>query len=204
VAILSRAIIAEFPQYYSWYSEREFTYNDIKQHNRNSLLWRDTSVDGLKTGHTDAAGYCLVTSAERSGMRLIAVVMGMASPEARVDGSQALLNYGFRFYETHKLYSSGEEITTARVWGGDPQVAALGLTDNLYLTIPRGSYDALSAVMDLEAELTAPLDPSTPLGHVRISLDGESLADVPLVSLHEVPEAGLWTRLKDEVTLWFQ
>jgi len=204
VAILSRAIIAEFPQYYSWYSEREFTYNDIKQHNRNSLLWRDTSVDGLKTGHTDAAGYCLVTSAERSGMRLIAVVMGMASPEARVDGSQALLNYGFRFYETHKLYSSGEEITTARVWGGDPQVAALGLTDNLYLTIPRGSYDALSAVMDLEAELTAPLDPSTPLGHVRISLAGESLADVPLVSLHEVPEAGLWTRLKDEVTLWFQ
>jgi len=203
-ATLTRAIIAEFPQYYAWYSERDFTYNEITQHNRNSLLWRDPSVDGLKTGYTEAAGYCLVTSAERSGMRLISVIMGTASAEARVDASQALLNYGFRFYETHKLYSSGEEITTARVWGGEPQTAALGLTDDLYLTIPRGSYDSLSAAMDLEPELIAPLETSTPVGYVRVSLDGESLSEVPLVALHDVPEASLWTRLKDEITLWLQ
>ena len=118
IAMLSHAIVGEFPEYYGWYSEREFTYNGIRQHNRNSLLWRDESVDGLKTGHTDSAGYCLVTSAERSGMRLISVVTGTASTQAREDGSQALLNYGFRFYETHKLYSGGEEVTTARVWKG--------------------------------------------------------------------------------------
>jgi len=203
-ATLARAIIAEFPEYYAWYSERDFTYNEITQHNRNSLLWRDSSVDGLKTGYTDAAGYCLVTSAERSDMRLIAVVMGTASAEARVDASQAILNYGFRFYETHKLYSSGQEITTARVWKGEPQTAALGLMDDLYLTIPRGSYDSLSAAMDLEAELIAPLQTSTSVGYVRVSLDGESLSEVPLVVLHDVPEASLWTRLKDEITLWLQ
>ncbi len=203
-ATLARAIIAEFPEYYAWYAQKDFTYNEIKQHNRNSLLWRDPSVDGLKTGYTEAAGYCLVTSAERSDMRLIAVVMGTASPEARVDQSQALLNYGFRFYETHKLYSSGEEITTARVWKGAPQTAALGLVNDLYLTIPRGSYDSLSATMDLDTELVAPLDSSAQVGYVRISLDGEDLSQVPLVALHEVPEAGLWTRLRDEITLWLQ
>jgi len=204
VAILARAIIAEFQEYYTWYSQREFTYNDITQHNRNSLLWRDASVDGLKTGYTEAAGYCLVTSAERSGMRLISVVTGMASDEARVDGSQALLNYGFRFYETHKLYGSGEEITTARVWKGNPQVAALGLQEDLYVTIPRGSYDALSAIMDLQSDLIAPLDSSVPVGRVRVSLEGENVSDAPLVALHAVPEAGLWVRLKDEVMLWLQ
>ena len=203
-AILARAIISEFPDYYAWYSERDFTYNDIRQHNRNSLLWRDPSVDGLKTGFTEAAGYCLVTSAERSGMRLVSVVMGTESAEARVDGSQALLNYGFRFYETHKLYSSGEEITTARVWKGEPQTAALGLMEDLYLTIPRGSYDSLSAAMDLEAELIAPLETHTPVGFVRVSLNGQNLSEVPLVALHEVPEASLWTRLKDEISLWMQ
>jgi len=203
-AALARAIISEFPEYYGWYSERDFTYNEIKQHNRNSLLWRDSSVDGLKTGHTEAAGYCLVTSAERSGMRLISVVMGMPTAEARVDGSQALLNYGFRFYETHKLYALGEEITTARVWKGDPPVAALGLLEDLYVTIPRGSYDALTASMDLQTDLVAPLDPSVPVGQVRVSLEGEDLSDVPLVALHAVSEASLWTRLRDEVVLWFQ
>lgn len=203
-AILARAIIAEFQEYYTWYSERDFTYNDITQHNRNSLLWRDASVDGLKTGYTEAAGYCLVTSAERSGMRLISVVMGMASEEARVDGSQALLNYGFRFYETHKLYGSGEEITTARVWKGNPQIAALGLQEDLYVTIPRGSYGALSAVMDLQSDLIAPLDSSVPVGRVRVSLEGEDVSDAPLVALQAVPEAGLWVRLKDEVMLWLQ
>ncbi len=204
VAILARAIISEFPEYYDWYSEREFTYNGIRQYNRNSLLWRDESVDGLKTGYTSSAGYCLVTSADRSGMRLISVVTGMASPEAREDGSQALLNYGFRFYETHKLYSGGEEITTARVWKGVPPEASLGLTEDLYVTVPRGRYDALEAIMDLSAEVMAPLSAGAQVGAVRISLDDEEISTMPLMSLHAVPEANLWTRMKDEVTLWLQ
>ena len=204
VAILARAVISEFPEYYGWYSEREFTYNGIRQYNRNSLLWRDESVDGLKTGYTMAAGYCLVTSAERSGMRLISVVTGMASTEAREDGSQALLNYGFRFYETHKLYSGGEEITTARVWKGTPQEASLGLSEDLYITVPRGRYDSLEAKMDLSANLMAPLSAGAQVGAVQISLDDEPISTMPLMALHAVPEANVWTRIKDEVTLWLQ
>lgn len=204
IALLAKAIIEEFPEYYGFYSEREFTYNGIRQHNRNSLLWRDQSVDGLKTGHTNAAGYCLVTSAERDGMRLISVVLGASSPEARSDASQALLGYGFRFFETHRLYASGEEITTARVWKGDPQVAALGLTEDLYVTIPRGKYESLSAVMDLSTDLVAPLQSQAAVGAVRVSLDGEPVSDVPLVLLHEVAQAGFLARLKDEITRWLQ
>ena len=204
VALLSQAIIREFPNFYGYYSEREFTYNSIKQHNRNTLLWRDNSVDGLKTGYTDAAGYCLVTSAERDGMRLIAVVLGAASTEARADATQSLLSYGFRFYETHRLYASGEEITTARVWKGDPQVATLGLTDDLYVTIPRGQYESLSAVMDFSTDLVAPLTSDAAVGTVRVSLAGESVADMPLVVLKDVAEAGFLARLKDEITLWLQ
>ncbi|MDH3417936.1 MAG: D-alanyl-D-alanine carboxypeptidase [Gammaproteobacteria bacterium] len=204
IALLAKAIVEEFPEYYGFYSEREFTYNGIRQHNRNSLLWRDQSVDGLKTGHTDAAGYCLVTSAERDGMRLISVVLGASSPEARADASQALLGYGFRFFETHRLYARGEEITTARVWKGEPQVAALGLTEDLYVTIPRGKYESLSAVMDLSTDLVAPLQPQVAVGAVRVSLDGEPVSDVPLVLLHEVAQAGFLARLKDEITRWLQ
>ncbi len=204
IAVLAKAIIEEFPEHYGFYSEREYTYNGIRQHNRNTLLWRDQSVDGLKTGHTDAAGYCLVTSAERDGMRLISVVLGTASPDARADASQALLGYGFRFYETHRLYASGEEITTARVWRGDPQVAGLGLTEDLYVTIPRGKYESLSAVMDLSTDLVAPLQPQDAVGAVRVSLDGEPVSDVPLVLLHEVAQAGFLARLKDDITRWLQ
>lgn len=204
IAVLAKAIIDEFPEHYGFYSEREYTYNGIRQHNRNTLLWRDQSVDGLKTGHTDAAGYCLVTSAERDGMRLISVVLGTASPDARADASQALLGYGFRFYETHRLYASGEEITTARVWGGEPQVAGLGLTEDLYVTIPRGKYESLSAVMDLSTDLVAPLQPQDSVGAVRVSLDGEPVSDVPLVLLHEVAQAGFFARLKDDITRWLQ
>jgi len=204
VAKLSQAIISEFPDRYGYYSEREFTYNGIKQHNRNTLLWRDNSVDGLKTGHTDAAGYCLVTSAERDGMRLIAVVLGTPSENARADASQSLLSYGFRFFETHRLYASGEEITTARVWKGDPQVAALGLTQDLYVTIPRGQYDSLSAVMDMSTDLIAPLTSDSTVGTVRVSLAGEPVADMPLVVLNDVAEAGFLGRIKDEISLWLQ
>lgn len=204
IGTLAYAIISEFPEYYGWYSEREFTYNDIRQHNRNSLLWQDESVDGLKTGYTDAAGYCLVTSAERSGMRLISVVTGTASTQAREDGSQALLNYGFRFFETHKLYTSGDEVTTARVWGGDPQDVSLGLADDFHITVPRGRYDALEAMMDFETELSAPLEAGVQVGEVRVSLNDEEVAAAPLMTLSAIGEASLWTRIKDEVTLWLQ
>jgi D-alanyl-D-alanine carboxypeptidase (penicillin-binding protein 5/6) len=204
VALLAHAIITEFPDYYDIYSEREFTYNGITQHNRNSLLWRDSSVDGLKTGFTEAAGYCLVTSAERDGMRLISVVLGTASTQARSDASQALLNYGFRFFETHRLYTGGEEITTARVWKGMPQVASLGLAEDLSITIPRGQYESLAAVMDLSTELVAPVTSGAVVGAVRVSLAEESVIDVPLVVLEDVPEAGFVGRIKDALLLWWQ
>ncbi len=204
VALLALAIITEFPEYYGWYSEQEFTYNEIRQYNRNSLLGRDESVDGLKTGHTDAAGYCLVTSAERSGMRLISVVTGMSSVRGREDGSLALLNYGYRNFETHKLYGAGEAVTSARVWKGDPQEISLGLTEDIFVTVPRGRYDSLEAVMDLGTELMAPLADGARVGEVRISLDDDEILTAPLVALQAVGEASLWTRIKDEFTLWLQ
>ena len=203
-AAVARAIITEFPEYYAWYSQREFTYNDIEQYNRNSLLWRDPSVDGLKTGYTDAAGYCLVTSAERSGMRLVSVVMGSHSTEARANDSQALLNYGFRFFETYKLYSGGDEVTTARVWKGETDSVSLGVAEDYFLTIPKGRYDSLDVDSTLDPELTAPIEAGATLGYVTVSMNDEALAVLPLVALTDVGEAGLWQRIKDEVRLWFQ
>lgn len=203
-ATIARAIIAEFPEYYMWYSQREFTYNDIEQFNRNTLLWRDESVDGLKTGYTEAAGYCLVTSAERSGMRLVSVVMGSHSAEARANDSQALLNYGFRFFETYRLFSDGDEVTTARVWKGESDAVSLGVSEDHYLTIPKGRYDSLNSETTLDAELTAPIEAGTTLGTVTISMNDEELAVLPLVALADVGEAGLWKRIKDEISLWFE
>lgn len=203
LALLARAIISEFPDRYSLYSQREFTYNEIKQHNRNALLWRDDSVDGLKTGYTSAAKYCLVSSAEREGMRLIAVVMGMPSANSRADGSQALLNYGFRFYETHKLYARGEPITKARVWKGAPDTVELGLAEDFYITVPRGKYSALKATMDVKTELVAPLEERESVGEVKVSFEEQDIQAVPLVSLHAVREAGFLTRLVDGISLWF-
>ena len=203
-ATIARAIITEFPEYYMWYSQRQFTYNEIEQFNRNSLLWRDESVDGLKTGYTEAAGYCLVTSAERSGMRLVSVVMGSYSAEARANDSQALLNYGFRFFETYRLYSGGDEVTTARVWKGDTDTVALGVAQDHYLTIPKGRYDSLNSETTLDTQLTAPIEAGATLGTVTISMNDEELAVLPLVALADVGEAGLWDRIKDEISLWFE
>ena len=203
-ATIARAIITEFPEYYMWYSQRQFTYNEIEQFNRNSLLWRDESVDGLKTGYTEAAGYCLVTSAERSGMRLVSVVMGSYSAEARANDSQALLNYGFRFFETYRLYSGGDEVTTARVWKGDTDTVALGVAQDHYLTIPKGRYDSLNSETALDTQLTAPIEAGATLGTVTISMNDEELAVLPLVALADVGEAGLWDRIKDEISLWFE
>jgi D-alanyl-D-alanine carboxypeptidase (penicillin-binding protein 5/6) len=204
MAILAKALIAEFPEHYSLYAEREYSYNGIKQHNRNRLLWRDPSVDGLKTGHTNGAGYCLVTSAQRDGMRLIAVIMGAHTANARTAAAQNLLDYGFDHFETHRLYAAGEEITTARVWGGQPDVTPLGLARDLFVTIPRGLYDSLTASMDLRTDLVAPLSAGTAVGEVKVVLAGAPLSSMPVIALRQVVDGGAWARLRDEVTVWLE
>jgi len=202
VARLADALITEFPDFYGWYSEREYTYNGIRQHNRNRLLWRDPSVDGLKTGHTESAGYCLVTSAMRDGMRLISVVMGTDSEEARATASQALLNYGFRFFETYQLYEAGDGISVEPIWKGAADEASLGVDRDLFVTIPRGRYDALEARLEVNGTLTAPLEPGERVGRLVISLDDNDLVDRPLVALDGVEQAGFFGRSIDGFRLW--
>ncbi len=204
IALVAAAAIREFPDFYKWYGEKSFLYNGIKQHNRNKLLWRDKSVDGMKTGHTKAAGYCLVASAKRENMRLISVVLGTRSEDARAQESQSLLNYGFRFFETHKLYSANEPLSHARIWKGDKKTLALGLTKDLYITIPRHAYKNLDAEMVLEPKLLAPISKGSALGHVSIKLEGESVVEVPLTALEEVAEGNLFQQLKDHILLWFE
>jgi D-alanyl-D-alanine carboxypeptidase (penicillin-binding protein 5/6) len=204
IARLATAIIREFPKYYRWYSQREFIYNGITQKNRNALLWRDPTVDGMKTGMTDAAGYCLVSSAERDGMRLIAVVLGTKNPSIRAKESQALLNYGFRFFETRLVYEAGGEVTEARVWKGEMENTSLGLKNDLYVTIPRGSYDQLRAQIELPAQVIAPVMETTELGVVRINLNQEILAEENLVALNTINEGTIWQIAKDSVLLWFE
>jgi D-alanyl-D-alanine carboxypeptidase (penicillin-binding protein 5/6) len=201
---IARALIKEFPEYYRWYSEKKFTFNDITQYNRNKLLWRDESVDGLKTGHTESAGYCLVTSAERDGMRLISVVLGTKSEEARADASQALLNYGFRFFETHKLYDGGTKLTSSRVWKGATENVDLGLAETLYVTIPRGEYKNLDASMQLHEQVIAPVSSGQPLGEVLVRLGDRTVADKNLVALQAVAEGSFWQRIVDEALLYFE
>lgn len=204
VALLGKALIAEFPDLYHFYSEKEFTYNKIKQHNRNTLLYRDPTVDGFKTGHTEAAGYCLATSAMRNGMRLINVVMGTDSEKARADESQKLLNYGFRFFETHKLYNQGDERIKAEIWKGEEEEISLGLAEDLFITIPKGSYDKLDANVDLPNVITAPVQQGTQLGTLNLLLNGETFMQKPLVALQTAESAGWWTRSMDSIGLWFK
>lgn len=203
VAVLSRAMIAEFPDYYTWFAEKEYTYNGIRQHNRNSLLWRDPAVDGLKTGHTESAGYCLATSAKREGMRLISVLMGANSEKQRADDSQALLNYGFRFFESHRLYGAGKPLKEFSVWKGEAETVPAGVRNNIHVAIPRGRYEELEATMELDARIVAPVAEGDELGTLRVTLDGEVLAESALVALQAVPRGGWWTRMSDSVKLWF-
>ncbi|MCH7829183.1 MAG: D-alanyl-D-alanine carboxypeptidase [Proteobacteria bacterium] len=204
LATLTRALIEEFPDYYAWHSIKEFTYNDIKQSNRNSLLWRDDSVDGLKTGHTEDAGYCLVASAKRDNMRVISVVLGTASNKARSDGSQALINYGFRFFETRLLFKAGERISTARIWKSANEFSRLGVLEDLYITMPRGSYDDLESRLDIPAMIVAPVAAGQPLAELSVHLDGEELLRTPLRALVDNPVGSFWQRVADSVTLWFE
>ena len=204
IATLATLLIRQYPEYYKWYSQKEFTFNDITQHNRNKLLWRDPSVDGLKTGHTDSAGYCLVTSAKKEGMRLITVVLGTGSENARADASHALLNYGFRFFETHKLYDAGTQLTTSRIWKGSSENIALGLDHDLFVTIPRGQYNSLDASMNIDQRIMAPVTTGQALGTVQVKLGDQVIADHPLVSLQTIGEGSFWQRITDEGLLYFE
>ena len=203
IAKLASAIINEFPEHYAWYKEKVYTYNTIKQYNRNKLLWRDDSVDGIKTGHTESAGYCLVASALRSDMRLISVALGTDSEKSRANVSQSLLNYGFRFFETHKLYSAGEVLNKSRVWKGESEKVSLGLQQDLYITIPRGSYSELEAVMDVDANIVAPLEKGSQHGAVRVSLADEEMLNAPLVALQPVAEGSIFQIAKDHILQLF-
>jgi D-alanyl-D-alanine carboxypeptidase (penicillin-binding protein 5/6) len=202
IALLSSALIKEYPDYYKWYSQRSFTWNKITQPNRNGLLDRDSSVDGLKTGHTESAGYCLVSSAQRDGMRLVSVVMGSPSVRAREDASSAILNYGFNFYQTRKLYANKAPVMTVKVWKGEADEVPLGVVQDIYTTVPRGQENLLSAAADVPDPLFAPLSTGKPAGQLRISLGDKVIGTYPLHPTQEVPEAGFFGRLADDVKLW--
>ncbi len=204
IAILTRAIIDEFPNSYRHYKEREFTFNEIRQFNRNRLLWRDDSVDGVKTGHTEAAGFCLVASAERDEMRLISVVLGTGSDKARTQSSQSLLNYGFRYYESHKLYRDDEVLQRARIWYGDQEQVSLGVGKDIFITIPRGRYRDLDASMEIDSEISAPVGRGQALGQVNIKLDGELILSEPIVAMQAVDEGSLIDRAMDSIKLMFR
>ena len=204
IAKITIATIRDYPEFYKIYAEKEFTYNKIRQHNRNNLLWRDESVDGVKTGHTKSAGYCLVASALRDGMRLISVVMGTDSQKARIRESRALLNYGFRFYETHRVYQAGQALIQARIWKGEQESVPVGLQQDLYVTIPRRQFDKLVARSELKPRIEAPVRKGQALGEAIIELNGETVARAPLVALQDMPEGGLWRQAIDTVEQWLE
>lgn len=204
LSLLARALIQDYPKHYGIYSEKYFEYNSINQPNRNRLLWRDSSVDGLKTGHTEAAGYCLVTSAVRKGMRLISVVMGTRSDEARARESQKLLAFGFRYFETGKVYSAGDTIQeNARVWYGVEDSVNLVVPEDVYVTIPRGAKDELDAKILVDETIEAPLTENQELGRLSVSYEGAQLLDLPLVADHPIEEAGFFARLWDAISKFF-
>lgn len=204
MATLATAIIKEVPEEYKVYKQKSFTYNNIKQYNRNSLLWdKSMNVDGLKTGHTSQAGYSLVTSATKGGMRLVSVVMGTDSERARKVESKKLLNYGFRFFETYTPYKAGEKFVTNRVWMGDVPEVDLGILVSTPITIPRGQRKNLEANFELSKQLTAPLTKGEMVGKVFLQLNGEDIAEYPLVTLQEINEGSMFSRLMDYVKLQF-
>jgi D-alanyl-D-alanine carboxypeptidase (penicillin-binding protein 5/6) len=203
LSLLANAMIREYPQYYKWFSVHEFEHNGIKQQNRNGLLEKDPTVDGLKTGHTDSAGYCLVTSALRDGMRLVSVVMGSTSMKSRENASAALLNYGFTFYDTKLVAKGGAVLASAHVWKGRDEAVDLGIRDDLYITVPRGQANSIKTAADVQPRLIAPLALDAVLGNLRVTAGPQVLATVPLHPLKEVAGGGWWRRLIDTVRLWF-
>ena len=204
VAILSRALIRDFPEEYKIYAIKDFEWNGITQHNRNTLLWRDSTVDGIKTGHTSEAGFCLATSAVRGDQRLIAVVMGAPSEKQRADDNQELLNYGFRFFESHKLYAANKPLATPVLWKGADPTVALGVGEDVLVTLPRGRYGDLKASVDMPARLVAPMTKGQKVGTLKVQLDGKTLVEQPLIALADAPEGGFFKRLYDGTVIWFK
>lgn len=204
IATLSRALIRNFPEMYKMFAEREYTYHGIRQYNRNGLLLRDSSVDGIKTGHTESAGYCLAASAKRGDMRLISVVMGTPSIKAREGANAALLNYGYTFYETSKLKSRGASLLKARVYKSKDETADIGVPRDIYVTVGRGDIASLKIATKLNEPLIAPLAAGKPVGELTVTdAKGAVAARSPLIPLKAVPEGGLWTNMVDSVALWF-
>ncbi|MCB1754834.1 MAG: D-alanyl-D-alanine carboxypeptidase [Gammaproteobacteria bacterium] len=204
MARLSQAVIGDYPGEYGLYAVKEFTYGDITQKNRNKLLWRDDSVDGIKTGHTESAGFCLVASALRNDMRLISVVIGTSSDKARTEQSQRLLNYGFRFYETNKVYSAGQAIKNVRIWMGDNEQIPLGVMRDVYITVPRGHDNELTTELELVDYIKAPARLGQSFGKARVKLDNDVMAEETLVSLANVAEGNWWVWVKDSVLRYFE
>ncbi|MFT4255478.1 MAG: D-alanyl-D-alanine carboxypeptidase family protein [Pseudoxanthomonas sp.] len=204
LALLGRALIRDYPETYAYNKIKEFTVGAITQPNRNLLLWRDASVDGIKTGHHSGAGYCLMSSAQRGDQRLIAVVMGSTSEKQRAEDSLALLNWGFRFYETHRLYDAGKAVATPRIWKGKARQAQLGVAEPLLVSVPRGRYDALKPAMELPKQLIAPLAKGQAVGTVKVTLDGKVVAQAPLVAVEAVEQGGFFKRLWDAFWMWWE
>jgi D-alanyl-D-alanine carboxypeptidase (penicillin-binding protein 5/6) len=203
MSLLAVAMIRDFPQYYKYYSVREFEHNGIKQQNRNGLLGRDPSVDGLKTGHTDSAGFCLVTSALRDGMRLISVVLGSTSMKARENASAALLNYGFTFYDTKLVVKGGTALGSTKVWKAAQSPVNVGIKDDLYITLPRGQANDIKTTVDLRPRLIAPLGIDADVGQLRVFVGNQTLTTMPVHPLNNVAAGGWWRRLIDTIRLWF-
>ncbi len=207
LAILGRAIIQNYPQYYHWYKQKWFTFNGIRQPNRNRLLWRDSQVDGMKTGHTSDAGYCLVSSAKKNNMRLLAVVLGSPTESARADDSQRLLNFGFRFFSTHQIFKANETITSLTLYKGKLSQVNVGVKYDQYVTIPTGIYDKLKVSTSIPNTLIAPIEKGQQLGELIVELDGKTITKKPLYALHDVEQGGLFVRFKDGIKLtwhnWF-
>ncbi|MBB5887107.1 D-alanyl-D-alanine carboxypeptidase [Xanthomonas sp. LMG 8992] len=204
LALLGRAMVRDYPETYAYNKIKEFRVGDITQPNRNLLLWRDPSVDGIKTGHTSEAGYCLLSSAKRGDQRLIAVVMGDSSEKQRAEDSLALLNWGFRFFETHSLYEPGKQVAQQRVWKGTEKQVLLGVAQPLLVSVPRGRYNELKPAIEVPKTLEAPIKQGQQIGMVKVSLDGKVVAQAPLVALKAVDEAGFFKRLWDSFWMWWE
>lgn len=203
LSILAQALIRDFPNHYAWYKEKVFTYNGITQYNRNKLLWQDPSVDGIKTGYTESAGYCLVASAKRDNMRLISVVLGTDSEEKRISESQKLLNYGFRFYDTVHLYKKGQRLSDQKVWEGKTDILPIGLNEDLYITIPRGKYKNVQPMMEIEKVLKAPIQAGQQVGTLKVVLHDKTIVERPLIALKGVEEGSFVKKLVDRAKLMF-
>ena len=204
LAKLSQAIVNDFPIHYSTYKEKEYTYNNIRQYNRNRLLWLDERVDGLKTGHTEAAGYCLISSAKNKNMRLISVVTGTSKDDARINASRKLLNYGFRFFETSLIHEANTEVTNMRVWKGEDQRLSLGLKENLYVTMQKGMRNKIKNNLKVEAMIVAPVAEGQSYGQLNIMLGKKNLASRELIALTNINEGSIWRKLIDNIKLMFQ